>query len=141
MAISVALFQHASYDPFAGFAEDTDNVRFYLLFNLLDPKSRLLLERSTAQRKFQMVVAREEGGEQVSFGLRQPFQYALERTAGRVARPFEHWLKTVIEMAPELPKLFANQFTAKPTASTSHCAVVMLSPARLEELDAFLSAM
>lgn len=134
----VGLVQHPSHDPFAALAEDMGSMRFYFLFNLLDPETRSMLERSAAHGKFQMLLTGEERGDKVSFGFREPFQEPLARTAWTVPRPFEHWVKTAIEMAPALPKLFAEQFPGSKLASISHCAVVMLPPSWWGDVHTFL---
>ena len=134
----VGLVEHPSHDPFAALAEDMGSVRFYFLFNLLDPETRSMLERSAAQGKFQMLLTGEERGDKVSFGLRDPFQDPLARTAWKVPRPFGHWVMTAVKMAPALPQLFADQFPASQLASIHHCAVVMLPQSRWDDVHTFL---
>lgn len=125
----VGLLQSPVADPFAAFAEDAGGVRFNFMVNLLDPECRSLLERSTAQGTFQMVLSSNEGDQSHGFWMHQPFLEPLKLTAGRACRPFDTWVKTCLQLAPALPKLFEGEQNGRPAPAT-HCAVVMLPPSR-----------
>lgn len=135
----VALFQSPVSDPFAAFAEDAGDVRFYFLVNLLDPECRALLERATEHGGFQMVLAPAAGNQRRGFWMEQPFQESLELTVGQPPRPFDQWVNTCMQLAPGLPKLFSAQHGDRPMPST-HCAVIMLPPSRWADVDTLVGS-
>ncbi len=133
----VELIQSPGADPFAAFAEDVGAVRFHFLVNLLDPECRDLLERSTAQGTFQMLLTSRTSEQPGGFQMQRPFIEALALTAGRGHGPFDAWVKTCVEQAPDLPELFAQQHHGSPAPGT-HCVVVMLPRSRLGDIAAML---